>query len=96
MNLSTKQFNQLILLILLVVIIFFLNADVFAEDTKYLGNLNSNPYDENSINNPYSDIANPYSDDSLTNPYSTYNDPYSDSSINNPYATDAPKIYSDN
>ena len=47
---------------------------------KYLGNLNANPYDQNSVNNPY-------------NPYSEFSSPYSQDSINNPYATNPPVIF---
>ena len=28
---------------------------------KYLGNLNANPYDQNSVNNPYGEFDSPYS-----------------------------------
>ncbi len=28
---------------------------------KYLGNLNANPYDQNSENNPYGEFGSPYS-----------------------------------
>jgi hypothetical protein len=59
---------------------------------KYLGNLNNNKYDENSVSNPYGQFGSKYSPDSINNPYSPYGDPYSNKSVNNPYATDAPVI----
>jgi len=36
---------------------------------EYLGNLNSNPYDPNSVSNPYGKYGSPYSEDSVNNPY---------------------------
>lgn len=36
---------------------------------KYLGNLNDNRYDSNSISNPYGRYGNQYSQDSINNPY---------------------------
>lgn len=54
---------------------------------KYLGNANANPYDPNSISNPYGQYGSQYSPDSVNNPYGQYGNPYSPSSINNPYAT---------
>jgi hypothetical protein len=60
---------------------------------KYLGNLNQNPYDPNSVNNPYGRYGSPYSPDSVRNPYGTYGSPYSPYSPTNPYTNQAPKIY---
>lgn len=54
---------------------------------KYLGNMNSNQYDPNSISNPYGRYGSQYSPDSVNNPYGTYGSPYSPKSPNNPYAT---------
>jgi len=53
---------------------------------RYLGNVNSNPYDPNSISNPYGRYGSPYSPDSINNPYGQYGSPYSPNSVNNPYA----------
>jgi hypothetical protein len=61
---------------------------------KYLGNLSANPYDPNSVNNPYGRYGSPYSADSINNPYGQYGSRYSNDSSNNPYATNAPGIYS--
>lgn len=60
---------------------------IVSPDGKYLGNLNSNPYDPNSVNNPYGRYGNPYSSDSINNPYGQYGNPYSPNSVTNPYAT---------
>jgi len=59
---------------------------------KYLGNLSNNPYDQNSVSNPYGEYGSPYSQDSINNPVEEYGSPYSDKSINNPYATNPPII----
>jgi len=65
---------------------------VVSRDGKYLGNLSSNPYDPNSIANPYGRYGSPYQSDSVNNPYGRYGSPYSNQSANNPYATQAPIV----
>lgn len=51
---------------------------------QYRGNLNSNPYDPNSVANPYGRYGSPYSPDSINNPYGAGSRYHSDSP-NNPY-----------
>jgi hypothetical protein len=51
---------------------------------NYRGNLNNNPYDPNSVSNPYGQYGSPYSPDSINNPYGAGN-PYSPDSPSNPY-----------
>lgn len=65
---------------------------VVGDDGKYLGTLSSNPFDPNSVSNPYGKYGSPYSPDSINNPYGKYGSPYSPLSATNPYATRAPKI----
>ncbi len=66
------------------------------QDTgKYLGNLNDNQYDPNSVNNPYGRYGSKYSPDSINNPYGTYGSEYSPHSPNNPYSTSPPAVYHD-
>ena len=60
---------------------------------KYLGNLSSNPYDANSVSNPYGRYGSEYSADSINNPYGKYGSQYSNDSPNNPYATNPPAIH---
>lgn len=62
-------------------------------DGTYLGNLNNNRYDPDSVSNPYGRYGSKYSSDSINNPYGEYGSRYSDKSPNNPYATQAPRIY---
>jgi hypothetical protein len=65
-----------------------------APNGKFLGNLNSNPYDPNSVANPYGRYGNPYGD-TITNPYSQWGSPYSPNGVRNPYATGGPRIVGD-
>lgn len=48
---------------------------IYDSDGQFRGNLNSNPYDPNSIANPYGRYGSRYSPDSLNNPYGAGN-PY--------------------
>ena len=66
------------------------SVPVAAQD--YLGNLSSNPYNPNSIANPYG-AGSPYNPNSITNPYGPYGSPYSPKSATNPFATDAPRLF---
>jgi hypothetical protein len=54
--------------------------------------LNANPYDPNSVSNPYGKYGSPYSPYSIHNPYGEYGSPYSPDSANNPYTTGGPRI----
>jgi hypothetical protein len=58
---------------------------LYAPNGTYLGELNRNQYDPNSISNPYGRYGSPYSPNSINNPYGTYGSPYSPQSPNNPY-----------
>jgi hypothetical protein len=85
---------------LIITCLFAVSSAAFADspylvspDGKYLGNLNNNRYDQDSVSNPYGRYGSKYSADSINNPYGTYGSRYSDKSPNNPYATQAPRIY---
>lgn len=67
---------------------------IVAPDGTYLGNLNSNPNDPNSVSNPYGVYGNKFSPKSINNRFGPYGSPYSPNSVNNPYATGptAPRI----
>lgn len=69
---------------------------IVSPNGKYLGNLNNNQYDPNSVSNPYGRYGSQYSPDSINNPYGRYGSKYSNESPNNPYATQSPKIISPN
>ena len=42
---------------------------IYSSEGEYLGNLNNNPYDPNSVANPYG-AGNPYRSNGVNNPYS--------------------------
>lgn len=60
---------------------------------KYLGNLNRNSLDPNSVSNPVGRYGSPVSPDSINNPVGRYGSPLSNDSVNNPFATNSPRIY---
>jgi|GEM_PF-781034 len=88
-----KMTNTLVALATLVIAAATV-ADDGREDNKYLGQLSANPYDADSVSNPYG-VGSPYDANSINNPYGTYGSPYSNKSVSNPYATEAPKLYDD-
>ena len=45
---------------------------VFSSDGTYLGNLDGNPYNLNSITNEYGRYGSPYTRDGINNPYGKY------------------------
>lgn len=58
---------------------------IYSRQGKYLGNLNNNRYDSNSVSNPYGRYGSRYSSDSINNPYGRYGSRYSSDSPRNPY-----------
>jgi hypothetical protein len=88
-----KSFLFILVLLLFSNLSFAESPYLVSPDGKYLGNLNKNKYDPNSVSNPYGRYGSKYSADSINNPYGTYGSKYSNKSANNPYATDAPRIY---
>lgn len=65
---------------------------IVSPDGTYLGSLNSNRYDPDSVSNPYGRYGSRYSSDSINNPYGEYGSRYSNKSANNPYASQAPTV----
>ena len=59
---------------------------LYAPDGTYLGNLNNNSFDPNSVANPYGKYGSEYSPYSINNPYGRYGSEYSRYSPHNPYA----------
>jgi len=57
---------------------------IYAPDGTYLGNLNSNRYDPNSISNPYGRYGSKFSPDSVNNKFGRYGNPFSPQ-YSNPY-----------
>src|SRR5690242_13240541 len=64
---------------------FAQSPQLWSSDGRFLGNVNRNPYDPNSVSNPYGRYGNPYSPDSINNPYGKYGNPYSPYSGRNPF-----------
>ena len=65
---------------------------IYAADGTYLGRLNANKYDPESVANPYGQYGSPYSATSIRSPYSVYGSPYSALSPNNPYSMQPPAV----
>ena len=68
---------------------------IYAEDGTYLGKLNSNQYDPESVSNPYGQYGSEYSPNSINNPYGTYGSEYSPQSPTNPYSATPPVVVYD-
>ena len=64
-----------------------------SESFAQLGDLRSNRYDYNSLENPYG-AGSRFKSNGLMNPYSRYGSPYSNQSWRNPYASSPPRMYS--
>ena len=65
-------------------------------DGTYLGNLNNNQFDPNSVANPFGKYGSKFSPNSINNQFGTYGSPFSNKSPHNPYATQSPYIFSPN
>ena len=52
------------------------SARLYSPRGAYMGNLNDNRYDSNSVSNPYGRYGSQYSSDSINNPYRS-DSPYS-------------------
>jgi hypothetical protein len=61
------------------------SPQLFSRDGKFLGNLNSNRYDPDSVANPYGRYGSRTSPDSIHNPYGIYGSAYSDHSVRSRY-----------
>lgn len=57
---------------------------IFTPEGKYLGDMDGNQYNRNSINNEYGPYGNPYGN-TVKNPYSKYGSEYSPQSPNFEY-----------
>ena len=57
---------------------------IYAPDGTYLGNLNQNQFDPNSISNSFGRYGNKFSPDSVNNKFGRYGNPFSPQ-YSNPY-----------
>jgi len=66
---------------------------IIASDGTFLGTLNENEYDTNSIYNKYGKYGSHYNTTCIFNKYSNYGSDYSDKSPFNQYANNAPGLF---
>lgn len=57
---------------------------IYAPDGKFLGNLNNNEFDQNSVANPFGRYGSEFSPDSINNEFGRYGNPLSHTYVN-PY-----------
>ena len=69
------------------------NSYLQGGDGQFLGNINQNKYDRDSILNRYGPYGSNYSPTSIHNQYSKYGSPYSQLSINSAYASNPPILF---
>jgi len=69
------------------------NLQIIADDGTFLGTLNENRYDLNSIYNEYGTYGSKYNAKSIFNPYGNYGSDYSSVSPFNAYASNPPGLY---
>ena len=62
------------------------SPQIYAPNGTYLGNLNANRYDPNSVANPFGQYGSRFSPNSINNPFGQYGSPFSPNSATNPYA----------
>lgn len=66
---------------------------LLAQDNQFLGYINTDIYDNESILNKYGPYGSEYSPTSIFNSYSQYGSEYGTYSINNPYSSSPPKLF---
>ena len=59
------------------------SPQIYSPNGQYLGNLNNNQFDPNSVSNPYGRYGNPYGN-TVNNPYSQHGNPFSRPYIRQP------------
>jgi len=71
----------------------YLDVRLYAEDGTYLGKVNNNPNDPESIANPFGKYGSKHSPTSINNESGTYGSKISLLSANNPNTAHAPNMY---
>lgn len=66
------------------------SPQIYAPDGTFLGNLNQNRFDPNSVSNPYGPYGSRFSPNSINNPFGQYGSQFSPNSVHNPFGTGAP------
>lgn len=88
-----KTIILILIFVLMTSVAFAESPKIYSPDGKYLGNLNNNQFDPNSVSNPYGQYGSPFSPNSINNPFGQYGSPFSPNSVNNPYNTNSQPIY---
>jgi hypothetical protein len=65
---------------------------LYGQDGTYLGKLSTNPYDPDSVSNPFGRFGSPFSPNSINNPFGRFGSEFSPYSPLNPYATQPPVV----
>jgi len=65
---------------------------IIAPNGQYLGNLNANRFDPNSVANPFGRYGSRFSPDSINNPFSRWGSQFSPDGVRNPFATGGPHL----
>ncbi len=73
----------------------FFGAILVAADGTFLGNINNNPFDLDSLSNSFGTYGNPFSSLSIWNEFATYGNPFSTYSPYNSFTSTPPEIYID-
>jgi hypothetical protein len=68
-------------------------VQLYAPNGQYLGNLNGNRFDPNSVSNPFGRYGNQFSPDSINNPFSRWGSQFSPDGVRNPFATGGSGVY---
>jgi len=61
------------------------SPQIYAPDGTYLGNLNTNRFDPNSVSNPYGQYGSQYAPNSINNPYGQYGSQFSPNGVRNQF-----------
>jgi hypothetical protein len=59
---------------------------------QYLGRLNSNRFDPDSVANPFGPYGSRFSPDSINNPFGRWGSRFSPDGVRNPFGTGGPRI----
>lgn len=78
-----------LILILSVALAMAAHAEVrlYSPSGQYLGNLNNNQFDPNSVSNPYGRYGSKYSPDSINNQFGEHGSRFGSDSVNNPFGS---------
>jgi hypothetical protein len=85
-----------LVLVSLAVVVHAQSPIIVGPNGPYLGNLNTNRFDPNSVANSFGRYGSPFSADSINNPFGRYGSPFSAESATNPFTTRGPRVVQPN